>query len=324
MDALGQCHDLMRQSLLAAIAGRAASAANAQTEDTFHEMLEYFIGRCKAPEHTATVTAEDEVMMGKAKDAGMRIVQAWRDAGGAQQERDHPEEGKTMLAVMDKAGNSDDEMASMLVNAIIAGAEAPGSTLAQLLQEVAFNAPLQQALVQEVSSVAKGGEVYKVNAKLKYTEACVMEGLRFFAPATLVQRVAVVPTTLGGYTIPAGTVVGVCVTAVHRDAKNFANPWAFDPLSRGKLNVHLLTEKKCFMTFSGGPRGCPGKHLGILMLRISLAKIMQRFELSASWRRGRDHLHAAGQDDGHGIPKFVEWQVKGIPVELKRRPAAKL
>ena len=78
------------------------------------------------------------------------------------------------------------------------------------------------------------------------------------------------------------------------------------------------------MTFSGGPRGCPGKHLGIMMLRLALAKIVQRFELTASWRRGADHLESAGSASAKGVPKFVEWQVGGIPLQLRLRQAAKL
>jgi len=320
VDALGACHDLIRQALLFAIAGSAATEADAQTRDAFHDVLDHFISRYQSSGHSAHVSAEDEEMMAVAKEAGMRVVRAWRREGVPQ------DDDKTMLAVMSKAGNSDDEMAAMLVNTIIAGAEAPGSTLAQLLQELAFNAPLQQALAAEVQTIAGDhGDVLAVNKQLKQVEACVMEGLRFFAPATLVQRQAIVDTTLGGFKIPAGTVVGMCVSAVHRDAKNFANPWTFDPSGRGKLNPFMVKDTNPFMTFSGGQRGCPGRHLGIMMLRLALGKIVQRFELTAQWRRPADHLTGAATSSGGGggIPKFVEWQVGGIPVQLiRRRPQA--
>ena len=316
-DALAMCHDLIRQALLYAIGGGSASTADAATEETFHEVLDYFVGRYSGATHDATVTAEDEVMMAKAKDAGMRIVQAWREEGSPETE------DKTMLAVMAKAGNSDEEMAAMLVNAIIAGAEAPGSTLAQLLQELAFNPPLLAALQSETDAIAPAGtDVYAVNDKLKYVEATVFEALRFFAPATLVQRVAIEDTVLDGYEIPAGTVVGLCVTAIHRDEKTYANPWSFDPVGRGKLNVYLLKKENCFMTFSGGPRGCPGKHLGIMMMRLALGKIVQRFEVSASWRRAGDHLNDTHLE-ARGLPKFVEWWADGIPLEIATRGAAK-
>ena len=68
------------------------------------------------------------------------------------------------------------------------------------------------------------------------------------------------------------------------------------------------------MTFSGGPRGCPGKHIGIEMCRVALAKVVERFELLPS-DRGRT-------TDGGSIPKFVEWEIDGIPLEINPRVPA--
>jgi cytochrome P450 len=319
IDALGSCHDLIRQALLFAIAGSAAPRANAATESVFHEVMDYFVERYSSSGHDACATAEDEATMAKAMDAGLRIVQAWREHG---QSGTSEAEQKTMLAVMSEAGNSDEEMAAMVINAIIAGAEAPASTLAQFLQELAFNAPLQTALAAEIAAGAPAGtEVLDVLDKLTFVDDCVMEALRFFAPATLVQRVAVKPTQLGGYEVPPGTVVGICVTAVHRDATVHENPWTFDPLGRrGKLNLQVLKEEDCFMTFGGGPRGCPGKNLGKMMLRIALAKIVQRSEFYSNQRRGCDHLSQPAGGGGKGIPKFVEWQVGGIPLQIRPQP----
>lgn len=316
-EALGSSHDLIRQALLAAMVGGAATRANAATEATFHEVMEYFVARYASSGHDARATAEDEATMAKAMGAGLRIVRAWREHG---QEGTSPAEGKTMLAVMSAEGNSDEQMAAMVINAIIAGAEAPASTLAHLLQEMAFNPPLQAALAAEVAAVApKGTEVLDVLDDLELVDACVMEALRFFAPATLVQRVAIKPTQLGGYEIPAGTVVGICITAVHRDQKVHENPWAFD--HRRKLNLTVLKNDNCFATFGGGPRGCPGKYLGKMLLRIALAKIVQRSEFYSDKRRKDDHLTAVPGKSG-GIPKFVEWQVSGIPLLLRPQSRA--
>jgi cytochrome P450 len=317
IEALGSCHDLIRQALLAAMVGSAATRANAATEATFHEVMDYFVARYASSGHDACATAEDEATMAKAMDAGLQIVRAWREHGKG---GTSPAEAKTMLAVMAAAGNTDEQMAAMVINAIIAGAEAPASTLAHLLQEMAFNPSLQTALAAEVAAVAPAGtEVVDALDDLELVESCVMEALRIFAPATLVQRVAIKPTQLGGYEVPAGTVVGICITAVHRDPKTHQNPWAFD--HRRKLNLSLLKKDNCFATFGGGPRGCPGKYLGKMLLRIALAKIVQRSEFYSDQRRKADHLNATPGTSA-GIPKFVEWQVSGIPLQLRPQSRA--
>merc|ERR1711871_1648508 len=153
-----------------------------------------------------------------------------------------------MLSVMSAAGNTDEQMAAVVINAIIAGAEAPASTLAHLLQEMAFNPSLQAALAAEVAAVAPAGtEVLDVLDELELVDNCVMEALRFFAPATLVQRGAIKPTQLGGYQLPAGTVVGICITAVQRAPEVQENPWTFEP--RRKPNLTVLKSDNCFATF---------------------------------------------------------------------------
>ena len=69
-----------------------------------------------------------------------------------------------------------------------------------------------------------------------------------------------------------------------------------------------------FLTFSAGPRGCPGKHLGIAMLRVALAKIVERVELSRP--------RCGGGSEGHDavrVPKFVNWMVDGIALRVTPR-----
>ena len=89
-----------------------------------------------------------------------------------------------MLRVMDKKGYTDGQMAAMLVNTLIAGAEAPASCLAQTLQELAFNPPVQRLLSDEVARVSRSRRPgAKVNPtremrQLTTVQAAVMEGAR--------------------------------------------------------------------------------------------------------------------------------------------------
>ena len=318
VDMLEVSHNLIRESLFVVIAGGAAEETHEATREVFHEAMQYFVQRYSAKEHSGEVNAEDEHWMGQLHDAGRTTVDGWRAHHNSlsDEEKESKTEESTMLAVMDRHGFSRDEMAAMLVNAIIAGSEAPASSLAQTLQELAFNVPVQELLVKEVKK--HGTDDVK---KLRYLDAVMMEGLRRFAPATLVQRVATVDCEIKGYTIPAGTVVGVCVTAVHKNESAFEDDaWDFIP-NRGEdsddpLNLNMLTTKNPFMTFSGGPRGCPGKHIGVEMCRVALAKVMERFELLPSPR-------VNGQRSaGNSIPKFVEWEIGGIPLAVRLRVGA--
>jgi cytochrome P450 len=316
VDILELSHDLIRESLFVVIAGGAAQATHDATHEIFHEAMAYFVDRYSPVEHSAAVNSEDELWMARLHDAGRTTVDGWRayfDTLGAA-EKEAQKEASTMLAVMDRAGFSRDEMAAMLVNAVIAGSEAPASSLAQTLQELAFNPPVQALLAKEVADHGTGDM-----QKLGFTQAVMMEGLRRFAPATLVQRVAFEDQQLSGYEIPAGTVVGVCVTAVHKHDAIFGQPaWDFIPEREEALDLDMLKRKNTFMTFSGGPRGCPGKHIGVEMCRVALAKVVERLELLPSAGPG-----GAQRAAGSSIPKFVEWEIGGIPLRVAARGGAR-
>lgn len=59
---------------------------------------------------------------------------------------------------------------------------------------------------------------------------CIMEGLRRYAPATVVGRVVKNDATLCGYNIPKESSLHVNVHAVHMDPKVWAEPTRFDPM----------------------------------------------------------------------------------------------
>ena len=66
--------------------------------------------------------------------------------------------------------------------------------------------------------------------KLPRLDAFLREGLRLFAPATMVQRVALSDdANAGGITFDAGVVLCICPPAMHLSAKMFPTPKFFDP-----------------------------------------------------------------------------------------------
>jgi len=216
---------------------------------------------------------------------------------------------RSIVSLMLNEGMDDQEIAGTIVNVMIAAAEAPASALALIAQELCHNTPVQDQLFEEVGRVlGQGGEPKDHMTDLKYVEGCVREGLRLFAPATLVQREALTDTVLDGYSVPKGQVVGVCVHAVHMDPAVWEKPEEFNPHRPG-LHYEVIKRDRAYVTFSGGPRGCPGKHLAVGIMRVVLAKLVQQFKLTPA------------PVTNQPVPKFVEWQVHGIPINITRRAA---
>ncbi|KAK0612198.1 cytochrome P450 [Immersiella caudata] len=118
-----------------------------------------------------------------------------------------------------------------------------------------------------------------------YLNAVCEESLRVYPPAGAAHLTRVVPSggcDIAGHWVPGGTRVSVHPWSILRDSTNFHAPDQFIPerwlptepeSQRGdKLETHL--------PFSSGPRGCLGKNLAYLEMRIIIAKFFWRFDVS--------------------------------------------
>lgn len=299
-------HNLLRKNILVAMCGDYATQAHSCLE-AFHEVMEYFVQRYKAACHDQSVNAEDDRMMHLIYDASLRVVQDFRalvEAHGATSEAT----SRSMLNLYMKAGYSDAEMAATIVNVMIAAGEAPASALAQTLEELARNPAVQEKLLAEAQGIcASSGSLLEGYSGLEYTEQCMVEGLRLFAPATLVQRSAMRDTMISGAHVPKGTVVGICVHSVHANEAEFPCAQEFNPDRDTDFEL-----SPAFVTFSKGQRGCPGKHVALAICKLSLAMIVKQFELTVAPNQPPSAQCAK-------VAKMVEWSVNGIPVALRRR-----
>lgn len=291
--------------------------------------LQYFVDRYSVVTTTPVVTEQDEVMMQKLKDAALEVVVAFRGRFGcavgcaASVAAMSDATRCSILNVMMQVGTPDDELAATFVNVVIAAAEAPGSALAQLLEELGSNPELQEKLRAVTAAAPAGGaELVAFVEQNEYVKKVVLEGLRRFAPATIVQRAAVTDTEIGGVKIAKGQVVVMCPHAIHMDAQQFPEPEKFDEERSGNVHTRLGKEQS-FMTFSGGQRGCPGRHLALSMMLAACVVLPRQFEFYAAPRdsKGRDADFRRGMETkgASRVPKFVEWQVDGIPLGMRRR-----
>ena len=258
----------------------------------------------------------------EAENAEATTVDGSEGGGGAGDEGVHTGASRSndacMLALMLDAGCTDSEAAAVVVNTVIAGAEAPASALAHTLLELGRNRVEQDKVRAEVMDVAGPvGAPSEHLSNLPYVKSTVLEGLRLYAPATLVKRQALVDAEVDGVgKVPKGTVVELCVTAIHADPNQFADPMAFRPNREGPVVAAILGKERCFMPFSGGLRGCPGRYLAVTMLHTALASIVQRFHIEAD-PSAPDHTVATGElDEAARVRKFALWPKAGLPIKL--------
>ncbi|KAJ9307993.1 hypothetical protein DTO217A2_2487 [Paecilomyces variotii] len=159
-----------------------------------------------------------------------------------------------------------------------AGIDTTGDGLCFLMWELSqpHNSHIQERLHLEVS----GAFADTTLEDLPYLDAVVKEALRL-APPIPMSFPRYVPKggcMIDGYHIPEGTIVSCQPYSVHRlNEKVFPRPDTFFP--ERWLNPDGASERnRLFFAFSTGARGCTGKNLALVEMKILLREVYSRFK----------------------------------------------
>jgi cytochrome P450 len=138
------------------------------------------------------------------------------------------------------------------------------------------------------------GERARLRAEPALLPSAVEEFLRYQSPNQLGNRRVVAEATVGGVTLPAGTLVTLGIGAANRDPAQFPDPDRLD-LARAP-NRHLA--------FITGIHVCAGMWLARMEGRVAIGRLVRRFE----------HLRAAGKPVRARRARFRA--VSSFPVDL--------
>jgi cytochrome P450 len=113
--------------------------------------------------------------------------------------------------------------------------------------------------------------------ELPYMNACLEEGMRIFPsiPTGLTRTVPSGGDSVAGEWIPGGTTVSVYSWAATHSASNFVDPEVFVPERwlEDKPARYNADRNDASQPFSLGPRGCIGRHLSYMELRLILGQL---------------------------------------------------
>uniref|UniRef100_A0A453SA72 Cytochrome P450 734A1 n=1 Tax=Aegilops tauschii subsp. strangulata TaxID=200361 RepID=A0A453SA72_AEGTS len=150
---------------------------------------------------------------------------------------------------------------------------------------LAMHPEWQDRARQEVLAVCGLGELPAKEHlhKLKTLGMILNETLRLYPPAVATIRRAKVDVTLGDLAIPRDTELLIPIMAIHHDAR-FWGPDAaqFNPGRFAGGAARAATHPLAFIPFGLGSRMCVGQNLALLEAKLTVAVLLQRFELRPS------------------------------------------
>ncbi|PWY83512.1 cytochrome P450 [Aspergillus heteromorphus CBS 117.55] len=189
---------------------------------------------------------------------------------------------------------------------MIAGSDTTSTTLAATVFYLVRNPRAMAHLTQEIrSSFASVEEIVtgpKLN-ELVYLKACLDEALRLApaVPGAPPREVMDGGALVDGVFLPGGTDCGTPTYSIHRQPDYYRFPAAYLPERWIEGAVcHSGSEKwettrdavelarRAFCPFSIGPRGCIGKSMAFMEMRLTIARLLFLFDVTLADRRGED------------------------------------
>lgn len=174
----------------------------------------------------------------------------------------------------------DKMLRDQLMTLFFAGHETSATSLSWIHYLLSTHPDCRERLRQEVASVV-GSESRPGSRhldRLVYTEQVVNESLRLYSPIHSISRVALQDDVIGGYAIPAGSMIYVSLYATHRLPAIWPEPDRFDP-DRFAPGAAAGRPRFAFIPYAAGHRNCIGAPMATAELKLAIAQIAQHYTL---------------------------------------------
>lgn len=176
-------------------------------------------------------------------------------------------------------GMTDRQLRDEVMTLFIGGHETSAMTLAWACHLLGQHPEVETRLHAEVDAVL-GGRTPTIEdlPSLRYTRMIVDEVLRLYPAGWLASRQARADSIVGGYAIPAQSIIFISSYVTHRHPAFWEQPDVFDP-ERFHPERASQRPRFAYFPFGGGPRLCIGYHFALMEVQIALAMIAQRYVL---------------------------------------------
>lgn len=193
---------------------------------------------------------------------------------------------EAMIAASDQPGSGVDDRAVQgnVATMLLAGEDTTANSLAWLLYLLKRHPEALARVRAEVLLHAPDAAAFTMEQMdaLDYLDACIQEAMRLKPVAPFIPVEAIHDTQVAGIHVPAKTLVW-CVLRHHSVAEaHFPAAAQFDP-QRWMPDAlgQVAGDKKAVMPFGAGPRTCPGRYLALLEMKVAMAMLLGRYEITS-------------------------------------------
>lgn len=207
-----------------------------------------------------------------------RIIAERRESGG-----DRGDLLSMLLLAQDteegSGGMSDEQLRDEVMTLFLAGHETTANALAWTWYLLSQHPEVESKMHAEIDAVL-GERLPEVEdvARLEYTERVLRESMRLYPPVWVMSRRSVSACRIGGYHVPAKSIILLSQFVTHRDERYYPDPEKFDP-DRWNQEARAARPKYAYFPFGGGPRLCIGESFAWMEGVLLVAVIAQKWKL---------------------------------------------
>ena len=177
------------------------------------------------------------------------------------------------------------ELRDEVLTLLLGGYDTAANSLAWTWYLLSKSPAVAERLRGELATLGGKAPTVEDLPRIPYAGMVFEEAMRLYPPVWVLAREAAEDDELGGYHIPAGSMVLISPYVLHHDPRHWSNPEGFEP-ERFAPEHRGERPRYAYLPFGGGPRQCLGMGLAMLEARLILATLAQRYRLDVvPWHR---------------------------------------
>lgn len=200
-------------------------------------------------------------------DLFTRLCQIGDDSEGVQQ------------TVAERQSLTDQQIIDHMIFLMMAAHDTSASTLTSMLYALTQYPQWQQRLADEIADFPELS--YDQLSQLTQMDWFFKETLRLFPPIISLPRYAAKSFAFAGYTIPAGTLIGIAPMSCHYDPAYWTQPQQFDPERFCPARREDQRHPFQWAPFGGGVHKCIGMHFAEQEIKLCLFYLLKRYRVEA-------------------------------------------
>ncbi|XP_022103426.1 cytochrome P450 4F1-like [Acanthaster planci] len=184
----------------------------------------------------------------------------------------------------DGKGFTMEEMSDEVNSFMFAGHETTATSMTWLLYNLAKYPEHQTKIREEVKEILTDRDTDRITSKdlsrMEYMTLVIKESMRMMNAAPMISRTVTVPYKVDDVTIPAGTMVFLCLHQLNHNPSVWGQDhMEFKPSRFLPENLSQM-DPFAYVPFSAGARNCIGQQFALNKIKVFVGRILMRFRLS--------------------------------------------